>query len=155
MCFIIFFRRLLQDVFKTFWSRRMYFYWSYVFRRCLQDFFKMSWSRQIYSSWSCIFKTLSRRLAKTSSRHLQHVFKISSRHVTKISSRHLPDVFKTYHQVQPLLLTRLQDDVFNTFLRRIAKTIVCVKICPGHTSEKFMVKVQNFQEWTLWIYRNF
>ena len=37
----------------------------------LQDVFKTSWSRPIYSSWSYVFKTSSRRLAKTSSRHLQ------------------------------------------------------------------------------------
>ena len=30
-------------------------------------------------------------------------------------------------------------DVFNTFLRRTTKTFIYKTICPGHTSEKFMV----------------
>ena len=77
----------------------------FVFRRRLQDVFKTSWSRPIYSSWLYVFKTTSRRLAKTSSRHLQ-------------------DVFKTYHQVKLFLLTRLWE-TFNTFLRRyFPKTII-------------------------------
>ena len=57
-------------------------------------------------------------------------------------SRHLQDVSSL-------------PDVFNTFLRRTTKTIIYRKICLGHTSEKFMIRVKNFQEWTLWIYRNF
>ena len=76
-----------------------------------------------------VFKTFSRRLEKTSSRHLQDVlptalqsiFKTSSRRVAKTSSRHLQDVFKTF-------LRRLQDifkksckDVFKTFSRCIFK----------------------------------
>ena len=100
----------------------------FVFRRRLQDVFKTSWSRPIYSSWLYVFKTTSRRLAKTSSRHLQ-------------------DVFKTYHQVKLFLLTRLWEP-FNTFLRRsFPKTIIYRGICPGNTtSEKFMVSIQNLQE---------
>ena len=100
----------------------------FVFRRRLQDVFKTSWSRPIYSSWLYVFKTTSRRLAKTSSRHLQ-------------------DVFKTYHQVKLFLLTRLWE-TFNTFLRRsFPKTIIYRGICPGNTtSDKFMVSIQNLQE---------
>ena len=41
-----------------------------------------------------VFKTFSRRLPKTSSRHLQDVFKTSSRRLAKTSSRPLQDVFK-------------------------------------------------------------
>ena len=97
-----------------------------------------------------VFKTSSRRLVKTSSRHLQDVsktfwrglqdifkmscpdiLKTSSRLLAKTSSRHLQDVlqrclqnvFKTCHQVKLFLLTSLQD-VFNTFLRRTAKTVI-------------------------------
>ena len=55
--FVFVFRKRLQDVFKTFWSRRIYSPWSYVFGRRLQDVFKTSWSRQIYLSWSYVFKT--------------------------------------------------------------------------------------------------
>ena len=59
-------------------SRRICSPQPYVFRRCLQDVFKTSWSRPIYLSWSYVFKTPSRRLQdvfKTSSRHLQDVLK--------------------------------------------------------------------------------
>ena len=56
----------------------------------------------------------------------EDVFKTSSRRLAKMSS------------------IRLQD-LFNTFLRRTAKTIIYRQICLGHTSEKFMVRVQIFQ----------
>ena len=39
--------------------------------------------------------------------------------------------------------------VFNTVLKRSAKTIMYRNTCLGHTSEKLMIRVQNFQEWTL------
>ena len=55
--------------------------------RSSEDVFKTSWSRPIYSSWSYVFKTSLRRLAKTSSRHLEDVF--------KTFSRRLQDIFKT------------------------------------------------------------
>ena len=71
-----------------------------------------------------------------------------------MSSRHLQDVFKTYHQVKLLLLTLLRD-ISNTYLRCTLKTIIYTIICIGHTSEKLIVRVQNFQELTLWICRNF
>ena len=58
-------------------------------------------------------KTFSRRLAKTSSRHLQNVLKTSSRHLAKM----LQNLFKTYHWVNLFLLTRFQD-VFETFSKR-------------------------------------
>ena len=51
--------------------------------------------------------------------------------------------------------SRHPQDVFNTFLRRTAKTVIYRKICLGHTSEKFMNRLQIFQEWTLWLYQNF
>ena len=91
--------------------------------------------------------TSSRRLQdvfKTSSRHLQDVFKTSSRRLANTSWRHLQDVLKTYHQVKLFLLTSLWE-VFNMFVRRTAKTIVYRRIHLGHTSEKFMVSVQNLQ----------
>ena len=142
--------RLDEDVLiKTIYSS-----WSYVFKtssrrfqdvlpRCLQDVFKTS-SRRLQD----VFKTSSRRLAKTSSRHLQDVFKTFWRRLQDVLQRYLQDVFKTYHQVKLFLLTNLRD-VFNTFLRRTAKTVIYRRICLGHTSEKFMVSVQNLRELSL------
>ena len=49
-----------------------------------EDVFKTSWSRPIYSSWSYVFKTSSRRF--------QDVFKTPSRRLAKTSLRHLRDV---------------------------------------------------------------
>ena len=86
--------RLDEDVLKT--------SFVFVFRRRLEDVFKTSWSRPIYLSWPYVFKTFLRRLQdvfKTSSRHLQNVFKISSRRlqdVFKTFWRCLQDVFKTF-----------------------------------------------------------
>ena len=42
--------KLLEDVFKTSWSRGIYSSYSFVFRRHLQSIFKTSRSRLIYSS---------------------------------------------------------------------------------------------------------
>ena len=63
----------------------------------LQDVFKTSWSRPIYWSWLYVFKTSSRRLVKTSSRrlaktssiHLQDVFKTSCKDIFKMFSRRI------------------------------------------------------------------
>ena len=124
------FRRRLQDVFKTFWWRRIYSPESYLFRRRLQDVFKTSSSRPIYSSWSYVFKTSSKRFQdvfKTSSRRPQDIFKTSSRHlqdVFKTSSRHLQDIFKTSsRRLQNILKTssRRLLDIFKTFSRRVIK----------------------------------
>ena len=67
-------------------SRRIYSPYSYVFRRCLQDVFKTSWSRPIYSSWPYVFKTSLRRFQnvfKTTSRRFQDVFKTFCKNVSK------------------------------------------------------------------------
>ena len=117
----------LQDVFKTF-SRRL----AKMSSRRFQDVFKTS-SRRFQD----VFKTSCKNVFKTSSRRLQDVLQ-----------RYLQDVFKTYHQVKLFLLTNLRD-VFNTFLRRTAKTVIYRRICLGHTSEKFMVSVQNLRELSL------
>ena len=119
-----------------------------------EDVSKTSWPRPIYSSCPYVFKTSSRRLAITSSRRLQDIFKTSSRGLQSVfktrlantSWRHLQDVLKTYHQVKLFLLASLWE-VFNMFVRRTAKTVVYRRIHLGHTSEKFMVTVQNVQEW--------
>ena len=159
-----------EDVFKT-PSRRLgqdqYIRLGYTSSRRLQDVFKTS-SRRLQDVFKTssrrfqdVFKTSSRCLAKTSLRRLQNVlktscknvfrtssedvFKSSPRHLQDFLQKYLQDVFKTYHQVKLFLLTNLRD-VFNTFLRRTAKTVIYRRICLGHTSEKFMVSVQNLQE---------
>ena len=91
--FVFIFRRRLQDIFKTYWSRRIYSPNSYVFRRRFQD----------------VFKTSSRCLAKTSSKRLQDIFKTSCKNVSETSSRHFQDVFKT------------SSNVFKTSSRCLAK----------------------------------
>ena len=107
-----------------------------------------------HTSSEDILKTSSRRLDQdqyirlvhSSSRRLQDVFKTSSKRVANTSWRHFQDVLKTYHQSKLFLLTSLWV-VFNMFVRRTAKTVVYRRIHLGHTSEKFMVSVQNLQEW--------
>ena len=90
--FVFVFRRRFKDVFKTFWSRRTYWFYSHVFRRRLQDFFKTSWSRPIYSSWSYILKTSSRRLKDVLPRRLQDVLQKRLQDIFKTSCKH---VFET------------------------------------------------------------
>ena len=135
MSFVFVFKTLLQDAFKTSWSRRTYSPWSYVFRRRLQD--------------DLIKANLFALVIR-----LQDVYKTSSRNLQDVLLRRIQDVFKIYYQVKLFLLTLLEDlftrcfqDVFSTFFRRTTKTIIYIKICLGHTSEKCMVRVQIFQEW--------
>ena len=71
----------------------------FVFRRRLQDVFKTSWSRPIYSSWPYVFKTSSRCLQdvfKTFSRRLHGIFKTSSIHLQDIFKTSCKDIFKTF-----------------------------------------------------------
>ena len=88
------------------------------------------------------------RLQKTSSDVLVkiNIFVLSIRlqDLFKTPWRHLQDVLKTYHQVQLFLLIILWE-VFNMFVRRTAKTAVYRTFHLGHTSEKFIVSVQNLQ----------
>ena len=100
--FGFFFKRHLQDVFKTSWWRRTYSYQSYVS--------KTSWSRPIY--WSCPF------VFKTSSRRFQDIFKTSCHNVFKTFSRRLQDVLPK--RLQDVSQIRLED-IFKTFWRRIIK----------------------------------
>ena len=108
--FIFVFRRRLQDVFKTSWSRRIYSPNSYVFRRRLQD---------------VLIKTnivvLVIRLLDVLPGSLQNVLKRSSRHLAKVPSRHLQDVFKTLSKSLPdkdFWQKHLQD-IFKTFSRHL------------------------------------
>ena len=143
--------RLDEDVLKT----------SFVFRRCLQDVFKTSWSRPIYPSWLYVFKKSSRRFEDIFKTSCKNVFKTSSKRLAKTSSRHLQDilpkrlqdVFKTSSR---RLQKRLQDifktsckDAFKMFWRCIIR-LNCLpssRICVDHTFEKFMVSVENLQVW--------
>ena len=67
---------LLQDVFKTFWSRPIYSSWPNVLKtpsRHFQDVFKTFCKDVLKKFCEDVFKTSSRRLAKISSRHFQDV----------------------------------------------------------------------------------
>ena len=90
------------------------------------------------------------RLAKTPSRRIEDVFKTSSRHLQDILQRCLQDVFKTYHQVKLFLLTSLRDVFNKTYLKvGYLQTVILqiyLRICLGHTFEKFMASDQNLQE---------
>ena len=155
--------RRLQDVFKT--SSRRVFKTS---SKSLQDVFKTSCKR-VYKTSSRhlqdIFKTFSRHLQdafETFWRRLQDVLKMSWRRFCKTSWRRFEDVLKTKetqtvsrrfqdvslsYTVLVKKFSRCPQDVFTTFLRRTAKTVIYRRICLGHTFEKFMVSVQNLQEW--------
>ena len=118
--------RLDEDVLKT--------SFVFVFRRRLQDVFiktnifaliirlqKTSWSRPIYSSWQYVFKTSSRRFEDAFKASYKKVFQTSSRRLAKKPSRRWRIIRLNY-------LPRS-------------------RICLGHTSEKFMVSVENLQVW--------
>ena len=129
--------------------------------RCLEDAFRLrlqrkSWSRRTYSPYTYVCRRrLDQdqyiRLGHTSSRRLQHIFKMSCQIVFKTSSRHLQDVSQMSFKMSSRLLaktsTRCLWDVFKTFLRRSPKTVIYGWICLGHTSEKFMISVQNLPGW--------
>ena len=109
----------------------------------LEDVFKTSWSRPIYFSWPHVFKT-----SQTSSRRFQDVFKTSYKNVFKTSSSHLQhvlqrylqEVFKIYHQVKLFLLTRLRE-VFNTFLRRyFPKTVFVFSSAEGFAQVALLLR---------------
>ena len=118
----------------------------------LKDVFKTS-SKTSSKPLQDVLKTSSRHLQDVLPRPLQDVFKTSTRRLAKTSSRHLQDVlqrrlqdaFKRYQQVKLFSLTSLRG-VFNMFLRCTAKTVIYRRIYLGHTSEKFMVSVQNLQK---------
>ena len=111
-----------------------------------EDVFETSPRRLGQDQYIRLVHTFSRHLQDVLLRRLQDVFKTSSRRLANTSWRHLQDVLKTYHQVKLFLLTSLWE-VFNMFVRRTAKTVVYRRIHLGHTSEKFMVSVQNLQGW--------
>ena len=176
MSFVFIFRRRLQNVFKTSWSRRTYLACSNIFRKRLQDvliktniFVLVMRLQEVFKTFSrCLQGLLQKRLQdvfKRSSRRLQNIFKTSGKSIFMTSSRRLKDVFKTSSRhlarmssrrfqgassswiVLVNTFSRRLRDVFKMFLRRAAKTVIYWTICLGHTSEKFMVSVPNLQEW--------
>ena len=108
----------------------------------LQDVFAKASPRHLQN----VFKTTCKNVFKTSSRRLQDVLKTSSRCLQDLLQRYLKDVFKTYRQIKLFFLISLRD-VFKTFLRRTAKRVIYRRIFLGHTSQKFIVSVQNLEEW--------
>ena len=136
----------LQNIFKTF-SKRL----QNVLLRCLQDVFRTS-SRRFQD----IFKTSCKNFLKKSWRRLQNVLQRFLQDIFKKFSRRLQDFFMT--SLKCIIINTSSTplwDVFNTFLRRTSKTIINKKIYLDHTYDKFMVRVQSFREWTLWLYREF
>ena len=134
--FVFVFRRRIQDIFKTS-SRRFQDIFKRFPRRHPQDALLRCFQDVLQKCFQDIFNTPSRRF--------EEVIKTSSRHLQDVLQRCLQDVFKTYYQVKLFLLTRLRD-IFKTCLRSTPKTVIDRRICLGHTSEKFMVSVQNLQE---------
>ena len=118
--FIFVFKRLLQNVFKTFWSRRIYSLYPYVFRRCLQDNFKMSWSRPINWSWLYVLNSLRDVLKML--KNAEKCLKTSCKNDFKTSWRRLQDVFKTSSRHFHDVLLKLLEEIFKISWRRLAKT---------------------------------
>ena len=126
--FVFVFRRHLQDVLKTSWSRQICSPKPYVFRRRLQDvlvktnIFVLAIRLQdvLPRCLQNVFKTSSRRLAKTSSRCLQDVLQKHLQDIFKMSSRRFQDVFKTLQDAFETFWRRLQE-VFKTSSRNLAK----------------------------------
>ena len=93
-----------------------------------------------------VFKTSSRCRAEMSSRRFEDVFNSSQ----DIFERSCEDAFKRFSRriIKFLVNTfsRFLRNVFEAILRRAPMTVTYSRICLGHTSEKFMVSVQNLQE---------
>ena len=106
---------------------------------------KTSWRRTSFSSSRCHGQDEYIGLNLPSWRRLQGIFKTSSRFLQDVLPRRF---HKTSSRCIILLnfLTRLWD-VYNTFLRLTVRMVIYSRICLGHTSEKFMVSVQNLRGW--------
>ena len=97
----------------------------------------------VMTSCKNLFKKSSRCLAKTCSKCLRDVLKTYCQNVFKTFSRPFEDVFQTYHQsVLVNTFSRRPRDIFSRFLRLTAKTVICRRICLGHTPVRFMVSEQ-------------
>ena len=91
-----------------------------------------------------VFKMFSRGLFKDILKvPCQDVYKTSCEDVFKGFSRRFQDIFTRFSRPLQHLSSSLRrlKDAFNTLLRCTAMTIIYRKICLGHTSEKFMVRV--------------
>ena len=129
--FAFVFRRRLQDVFKTSWSRQIYSPYSNVFRRRFEDVLTktnmftlfirlqdvLKTSSKLFQDF---FKESSRRFAKTFSRRLQDI-----KNVFKVSSRCLQDIFKTSCKTTvrrlPNVFKMSCKNAFKTSSRHLAK----------------------------------
>ena len=126
--FVLAFRGLLQDVFKTSSSRRIYSPYSYVFRRRLQDVLIKTNILVLIIRLQDVFKMSCQDVFKTSSRRLQDVLKTFWRRLQDIHKtfpKRLQDVFRTSWR-------RLQDvlrDVFKTSLQDVLPKIATLKMC--------------------------
>ena len=114
---------------------------------------KTSWDqdeyiRLIHASSRRIDQDLYIRLRDASSGRLEDVLKTSCKNVFKMFCKNVfkmfcKKVFKTScKNVFKTSLRRLQD-VLKMFSRRLPRSRVCL----GHTSENFMVSVENLQLW--------
>ena len=132
-----------------------------VFKTSAKRLDQGEYIRHCHTSSEDVFKTCSirlqdfllRRLEDVLQKPLQDIFKMSCV-LQNVFKTFCKGVFKTLQYVSSsntVLLTRLQD-VFDIFLKHTPKTIIYRKIFPAHTSEKFMVNLQNFQKSTLWIH---
>ena len=92
--YVFVFRRRLQDIFKTSWTRRICSPQPYFYRRRLQN----------------IFKTSCKNVFKTCWRRLQDM------------QRYFQDVFKMYHQLRLFLLTRVREVFRNILFQRRLST---------------------------------
>ena len=86
-----------------------------------------------------VFKPFSRRLQDVFKTSCNNVFKTYSKCLLDVSQIRLEDIL-----IKLFLLISLWE-VFSMFARRTAKTFVYRRIHLGHTSEKFMVSLQNLQ----------
>ena len=121
--------RRLEDVLKT--------SFVFVFRRHLQDVFKTSWSRPIYLFWLYAFMTSSRHLEDVLLRRFQdifktsqlncscwHVFKMSSRRIQNVSEMHSKDGY--LRKDLPRSLFRNSSNItMEHFLRKCLTVLSC------------------------------
>ena len=121
-----------KDVFKTSWSRRIYWPYSCVFRRRLQDVLIKT---NIFLSVIRLQDVLLRRLQNvfktsckkrlqeilTSARRFQNIFKTSSRHLQDVLLRRFQDVLKKSCKNVFKTSSRRLQDVLKTSSRHLAK----------------------------------
>ena len=110
----------------------------------LQGLFKTSSKCLAYVFQKRLGDVLQKRFEDALQKRLWDIFKTSSWRFEKF--------FKEYHPDKLFLLTRLRE-VFSNFLSRTAKTVIYRGICLCHTSQKFMISLQNLKE--IWRFLKF